>query len=237
MRRRTETYQTRSRSRSVSLSRSRSRSHSRSVSLSRSRSRSLRRRRSARGPFKCLRNETSSRDVSFVDIRIKDGTAIIPDDEDIDDYDPKPIEPSPHESGVARIFLCPNDEHIDELEDYLEFGEAGVPDGTDPRHERGEWDASNDSENCPYDLRDLDQWIARRNLDVNRYPTGNEDNEESAGEAQDAWHLRPIDEYDAIFTFTELFFQNDIYGNLVQHKIYLFDHHADKITSESQRQN
>lgn len=202
-----------------------------------------------REPFECRRNTLRPGRVAVIDINMEDRTVINPEGADFDGSYGKP---GPHPAGCARIFFCSNEGSLDALEDYLEFGESGVPEDTEPRSSRGSWNASNNSENCPYDLRDLAPWICRHDskeggLDTDTETGSGDDDGEDTGvgeeENYESGHIpRFLTEADAIFTFTELCFTTgsknieNAYGTLVQHKIYLFDSDDDDmITSKSYR--
>jgi hypothetical protein len=133
---------------------------------------------------------------------------------------------------------------LDALEDYLEFGEKGVPEDVEPRGARASWRATNESENCPYDLRDLSPWICHQeskeeNMDESTKVGRKENDELNENDNEESRHVPMLlDEADAIFTFNELCFtrgikdMEDAYGTLVQHKVYLFDHSDKMFTSK-----
>ncbi|KAF2183197.1 hypothetical protein K469DRAFT_751765 [Zopfia rhizophila CBS 207.26] len=194
-------------------------------------------------PFTCLRNSLDLDHITLVDIRIADGKAVVTDNPSKEIDGTSPTKPGPHEPGIARIFLCPNEGCVDRLEDYLEFGEEGPPDGTSPRDERRDWSSGNKSEDIPYDLCDLFQWMARR---IERFESlvdqrGDCETRKLADSPErriKAWGLKSLDQGDAKFTFTELVFvlegkgsRNDgAYGRLCQHKLYLMKQEPDMIT-------
>jgi hypothetical protein len=212
---------------------------------------------SKREPFRCQRNTSRPRGVAVIDINIDDRIAVTPEDTSNDGGLDKP---GPPRAGCARIFFCPNEGYLDALEDYLEFGESGVPEDTEPRGARASWRASEDSDNCPYDLRDLVSWICRHDsnegsIHEDTETGGGTDDEGDTGsgtddegdtevgeqENEESDHdPRLLAEADALFAFTELCFTTrskkieDAYGTLVQHKIYLFDSDDDDtLTSKS----
>lgn len=183
-----------------------------------------------RGPLKCLSNSVDCRHVGLVDINMKDGTVVIADAARTGHVPNKPVKPGPHAAGVARIFLCPQEGLLNEIEDYLEHGEDGPPKDTPGREKWSRYDSGDESERWPYSLHDLIRWTCRNSKP--RCPRDDEKREEPAGKSQHRWQPKFLHKHDAIYTFTELLFSCGAQVKLVQHKIYLFHDDVDKLTSE-----
>ncbi|PSN67370.1 hypothetical protein BS50DRAFT_634745 [Corynespora cassiicola Philippines] len=187
-------------------------------------------------PFLCRRNAVDSSHVGLLDIRIRDLSVVKSEESRIEGHRSTPAEPGAHESGIIRVFICRSEYQLCALKDYLEFGDGGLPANTAPRQET--YTIANESEDCPYDLRDLVQWIPRHSaIFQNHESFGGRDHVRGRSlKATGSEQKLTLEDADAIFTFTELSCvpknhdREETYGRSVQHKLYSFSQDGNRAT-------
>ncbi|KAF2121558.1 hypothetical protein BDV96DRAFT_594747 [Lophiotrema nucula] len=184
------------------------------------------RRASAAAAF--LRNEVHDSSTGFVDIKVEDGSlAIIKRKGSVEKTTTEASDfPAVQEPGSVRLFLCPSQDCIEQLEDYLEFGEEAK----DVEYDKNRMGLRSMAEGgLPYDLSEIVSWLLPKRLEVHD-STQNQVDPQAQPTAQTSrtWKPMLLAEPYASFTFTELFARDkrkgkEEYTKSIQHRLYLFN--------------